>query len=199
MIILIFQKRDMLIIPFIIQLIKKWKNAENEKKILHRFFMKTIFDRYGSTRCLSIVQSRFKLFAVENFCFHYIFDYYFFSGGYIYFLHWYFDKKSCFVVFCHEWNEWKNPQFNFSSQNLSIERNFSKWDGKVTKKLEKIIPWTIWISFSWVSLHHLFLGSIHTVCRWIIFSFCFLNYFSLSFTNQKFWKINLSFIFYLVI
>ena len=29
--------------------------------------------------------------------------------------------------------KWKNPQFNFLSQNLSIERNFFKWDGKVTK------------------------------------------------------------------
>ena len=37
------------------------------------------------------------------------------------------------MVFFHEWNEWKNPQFNFSSQDLSIERNFFKWDGKVTK------------------------------------------------------------------
>ena len=27
----------------------------------------------------------------------------------------------------------KNPQFNFLSQNLSIERNFFKWDGKETK------------------------------------------------------------------
>ena len=50
-----------------------------------------------------------------------------------YFLHWNFDWKSCVVVFFHEWNEWKNPQFNFSSQDLSIERNFFKWDGKVTK------------------------------------------------------------------
>ena len=33
-----------------------------------------------------------------------------------YFLHWNFDWKSCFVVFFLEWNEWKNPQFNFSSQ-----------------------------------------------------------------------------------
>ena len=47
-----------------------------------------------------------------------------------YFLHWNFDWKSCVVVFFHEW---KNPQFNFSSQDLSIERNFFKWDGKVTK------------------------------------------------------------------
>ena len=52
-----------------------------------------------------------------------------------YFLQWNFDWKSCFVVFFHEWNEWKNPQFNFSSQNLSIERNFFKWDGKETKIL----------------------------------------------------------------
>ena len=52
-----------------------------------------------------------------------------------YFLHWNFDWKRCFVVFFHEWNEWKNLQFNFSSQDLSIERNFFKWDGKVTKIL----------------------------------------------------------------
>ena len=50
-----------------------------------------------------------------------------------YFLHWNFDLKSCFVMFFLEWNEWKNPQFNFSRQNLSIERNFFKWDGKETK------------------------------------------------------------------
>ena len=52
-----------------------------------------------------------------------------------YFLHWNFDWKSCFVVFFLEWNEWKNPQFNFSSQNPSIEHNFFKWDGKKTKIL----------------------------------------------------------------
>ena len=51
-----------------------------------------------------------------------------------YFLHWNFDWKSCFVVFFLKWNEWKNPQFNFSSQYLSIEeRNFFKWDEKETK------------------------------------------------------------------
>ena len=32
-----------------------------------------------------------------------------------------------------KWKERKNPQFNFFSQNLSLERNFFKWDGKVTK------------------------------------------------------------------
>ena len=47
-----------------------------------------------------------------------------------YFLHWNFDWKSCFVVFFLEWNEWKNPQFNFLSQNLSIECNFFKWEWK---------------------------------------------------------------------
>ena len=34
-------------------------------------------------------------------------------------------------MFFHDWNEW--IQFNFWSQNLSIERNFFKWKGKVTK------------------------------------------------------------------
>ena len=34
-----------------------------------------------------------------------------------------FEKKSCFMV----------SQFNFSSQNLSMEHNFFKWDGKATK------------------------------------------------------------------
>ena len=39
-----------------------------------------------------------------------------------------------FVVFFQEWKECKNPQFNFSSQDLGIlEGNFFKWDGKVTK------------------------------------------------------------------
>ena len=28
------------------------------------------------------------------------------------------------MVFFLKWNELKNPQFKFSSQNLSIERNF---------------------------------------------------------------------------
>ena len=34
-----------------------------------------------------------------------------------YFLH---KRKVVFVVFFHEWKEWKNSQFNFSSQNLSM-------------------------------------------------------------------------------
>ena len=53
-----------------------------------------------------------------------------FSWSNSYFMHWDFDEKRYFVVFFHEW---KNPQFNFLSQNLSLERNFFKWDGKVTK------------------------------------------------------------------
>ena len=39
--------------------------------------------------------------------------------------------------------EWKNPQFNFSSQNLGIEHNFYKWDGKETKILHLLFHW-IW-------------------------------------------------------
>ena len=34
----------------------------------------------------------------------------------------------------------KNPQFNFSRQNLSLERNFFKWDGKVTKIMTPTFP-----------------------------------------------------------
>ena len=56
-------------------------------------------------------------------------------GSNSYFLHWNFDWKSCFVGFFLEWKEWKNPQFNFSSQILGIERNFFKWDGKENKIL----------------------------------------------------------------
>ena len=61
-----------------------------------------------------------------------------------------FDWKSCFVVFFHEW---KNLQFNFSCQDLSIECNFFKWHGKVTKILHllfhriwkkiQIVLWTL--------------------------------------------------------
>ena len=52
-----------------------------------------------------------------------------------YFIYLNFDEKSCFVLFFHERNECKNPQFNFSSQNISIERNFFKGDGKEIKIL----------------------------------------------------------------
>ena len=70
-----------------------------------------------------------------------------------YYLHWNFDWKSCFVVFFLEWNEWKNPQLNFSCQNLSLERNFFKWDGKVTK-IWHLLFHRIWNFFF----------SIHNVC-----------------------------------
>ena len=56
-----------------------------------------------------------------------------------YYLLWFFDRKSCFVMFFLEWNEWKNSQFNFSCQNLSLERNFFIWDGKITKILQLLI------------------------------------------------------------
>ena len=62
----------------------------------------------------------------------------------IYFLHWNFDEKSCFVVFFHEWNEWKNPQFNFSSQNLSIEHNFFQMRCKSKQYMTPTFPKRIW-------------------------------------------------------
>ena len=45
----------------------------------------------------------------------------------------YTHRKSCFVVFffSSETTE-KNPQSNFSCQNLGLEHNSFKWDGKVT-------------------------------------------------------------------
>ena len=46
----------------------------------------------------------------------------------------YTHRKSCFVVFFFSSKTTeKNPQFNFSCQNLSLEHNSFKWDGKVTK------------------------------------------------------------------
>ena len=60
-----------------------------------------------------------------------------------YFLHWNFDWKSCFVVFFLKWNEWKNPQSNFSCQNLRIERNFFKWDG-IESKILHLLFHRIW-------------------------------------------------------
>ena len=60
--------------------------------------------------------------------------------GNSYFLHWNFDWKSWFVVFFLEWNEWKNPQFNFSSQNLSIERNFFQMRWKRNQDITPTFP-----------------------------------------------------------
>ena len=42
-----------------------------------------------------------------------------------------------------ERNEWKNPQFNFSSQNFSLELNFFKWYGNVTK-ISRLLFHRIW-------------------------------------------------------
>ena len=36
----------------------------------------------------------------------------------------FFYEKSWFVVIFHDWNECKNTQINFSSQNFWVERNF---------------------------------------------------------------------------
>ena len=38
------------------------------------------------------------------------------------------------IFFMRETSEWKNPWFNFTSQNLGLECNLFKWDGKETKK-----------------------------------------------------------------
>ena len=44
----------------------------------------------------------------------------------------FFDKKSCFVGFFYEKRMInKNQQFNFLSENLSLESNYFKWDGNV--------------------------------------------------------------------
>ena len=67
----------------------------------------------------------------------FIFRYFNFFSNECLGLCWY--RPGCFVVFFHEWNEWKYPQFNFSCQNLSIECNIFKWNGKVTK-VQDITP-----------------------------------------------------------
>ena len=53
----------------------------------------------------------------------------------------------------------KNPQFNFSSQNLSIERNFFKWYGKVTKWWHLLFH-RIWknICIIWTNIQVIFLS-----------------------------------------
>ena len=73
-----------------------------------------------------------------------------------YFIYWNFVSKSCFVCFFSSEKNGKNPQFNFSSQNLSIEHNFFKWDGKVTE---------IWYLF------------FHRIRKKWIFIYNFINYF----------------------
>ena len=125
-----------------------------------------------------------------------------------YFLYWNFAWKSCFVVFFLKWNEWKNPQFNFSSQNLSIERNFFKWDGKETKilhlhfhrfwknsflhcflKLEKCV-WNRWgkkINFSSQNSSVHFVGGWREYTRFAVsFSPLFIGKASVSISKR--WK-----------
>ena len=102
--------------------------------------------QWNSWNSVSFSDSKFEYFQIfPNACLFFIFWYEKFLSINVknvslkkwcknsYFLNWNFVRKSCFVVFFLEWNVWKNPQFNFSGQNLSLERNFFKWDGKVTK------------------------------------------------------------------
>ena len=53
------------------------------------------------------------------------------------------EKLFCGVFF--------NPQYNFSSQNLSIEHNFFKWDGKEAKILHLLFH-RIWKNYlsNWI-------------------------------------------------
>ena len=82
-----------------------------------------------------------------------------------YFLHWNSYEESCFVVFFHKWNEWKNPQFNCLSWNLSIEHNFQmRWKSnqdmtllfhKIWKKC--VLHWKhskYWFAFFQVEILH---------------------------------------------
>ena len=100
------------------------------------------------------------------------------EGRNSYFLQWYFDWKSCFVVFFLEWNEWKSPQFNFSSKNLSIELNFFKWDGKETKILHLLLFHRIWKNVN--TLHLWYLISIQKCCIYLP-----IHFFSLILENLK--------------
>ena len=61
-------------------------------------------------------------------------------------------RKGFFDVFFHQWNEWKNPQLNFSSPNLGIEHDFfpPKWDGKATFSWNfKILHPTVFLDLLW--------------------------------------------------
>ena len=92
----------------------------NHNKILHILFL--VRHRFLSTQfCLQFLKSYENVHQLNDVCNRSIQQEILSC-----FLHWNFDWKSCFVVFFLEWNEWKNTQFNFSSQNLSIECNFFK-------------------------------------------------------------------------
>ena len=58
----------------------------------------------------------------------------------IYFLHWHFDWKSCFVVFFHEWNEWKKSTIQLNNINHSFEWFWIMWKILFMKPL-KIKPY----------------------------------------------------------
>ena len=63
-------------------------------------------------------------------------------------IYWDLDKKSWIVNF---FTREKTPQNNFSSQNLSKECNFFKWDGKETKLLHLLFHriWKNILLHSW--------------------------------------------------
>ena len=56
----------------------------------------------------------------------------------------------------------KNPQFNFSCQNLSLERNFFKWDGKETKILHLLF-------------HRIWKNNIPRVSKFVVLSVAFFS------------------------
>ena len=73
----------------------------------------------------------------------------------------FFEKKSCFVGFFYEKRTInKNQQFNFLSQNLSLESNYFKWDGKETKiYMRRLLFHRIWREkkmFSCLRFHYLY-------------------------------------------
>ena len=60
-----------------------------------------------------------------------------------YFLHWNFRGKSCFMVFFLKWKI-HNSTFPVNIFRLSLEHNFFKWDGKVTKIWHLVFFHRIW-------------------------------------------------------
>ena len=109
-----------------------------------------------------------------------------------YFLYRNFDRKSCFVVFFHElqleWNECKNPQFNFSSQNL----NFSDFWAITTFSRFRILGPSLLSQFSrriFGSLGHASLtafwkfANVHIILtKFFLF---ILNFLKFGFTKKK--------------
>ena len=100
-----------------------------------------------------------------------------------------FAKKSCYAMFLHESNEWKNPQFNFSSQNFRTSI-FFKWAGQVT--LTKIQHLFFSRDFGLFFLLNVLL--VYTIPNlhyfWFDFlllfpSVCFFNNEALHWTNKR--------------